>query len=69
MNNDLYTSVPESAIKRQIADETAFSGIEWLVQIGDLNRASDGSIVLDIKVRDATVLTPRQGRTFRRLPK
>jgi hypothetical protein len=45
-DDDLYTGVPESAIQRRVGDETASSGIEWLEQIGAIERASDGSFVL-----------------------
>lgn len=45
--DDLYIGVPESAIERRIGEKATSSGIEWLERIGDLERASDGSIVLD----------------------
>lgn len=46
-DDDLYIGVPESAIERRIGKKATSSGIEWLERIGDLERASDGSIVLD----------------------
>lgn len=46
-DDDLYTGVPESAIERQVGEEVAASGIAWLEQIGDLNRAPDESLVFD----------------------
>jgi len=46
-DDDLYAGVPESAIERQIGNKIASSGITWLIQIGDLDRASDGSVVLN----------------------
>jgi len=45
-DDDLYSGVPESAIERQLGEEITTSGIEWLVQVGDLDRASDGSLIL-----------------------
>lgn len=45
-DDGLYRGVPESAIQRHVGDETASSGIEWLEQIGAVERASDGSHVL-----------------------
>lgn len=45
--DDLYIGVPESAIERRIGEKATSSGIEWLERIGDLERASDGSIVLE----------------------
>lgn len=44
-SDDLYRGVPESAIQRRVGDETASSGIEWLEQIGAIERTSDGSFV------------------------
>jgi predicted nucleotidyltransferase len=46
-DDDLYTGVPESAIERQIGEDVAASGINWLDQIGKLDRISDGSVVLN----------------------
>ncbi|WP_317176018.1 nucleotidyltransferase [Halomontanus rarus] len=46
-NDDLYAGVPESAIERRIGEETTASGIEWLEKIEDIERAPDGSLVLD----------------------
>lgn len=45
-DDDLYEGVPESAIKRRVGEDVATSGIEWLEQIGDVQRASDGSVTL-----------------------
>jgi len=45
-DDDLFAGVPESAISRRVGDEVAKSGIKWLVQLGTVERASDGSIVL-----------------------
>jgi hypothetical protein len=44
-DDDLYRGVPESAIQRRVGEETASSGIEWLEQIGTIERASDDSVV------------------------
>jgi hypothetical protein len=44
-DDELYTGVPESAIQRRVGDETASSGIEWLEQLGAIERASDSSLV------------------------
>lgn len=44
--DDLYRGVPESAIQRRVGNEIASSGIEWLEQIGAIERASDDSFVL-----------------------
>ena len=45
-DDDLYLGVPESAIERQLGEEITTSGIEWLLRVGDLDRESDGSLVL-----------------------
>ncbi|MDB9281592.1 nucleotidyltransferase [Halorubrum ezzemoulense] len=45
-DDDLYTGVPESALERQLGEETTTSGVEWLLRISDLHRESDGSLVL-----------------------
>jgi hypothetical protein len=44
-DDDLYRGVPESAIQRRVGDETASSGIEWLEQIGAIERVSDDSFL------------------------
>lgn len=44
-DDDLYKGVPESAIRRRVGDETASSGIEWLEQIGAIERVSDDSFL------------------------
>lgn len=46
-DDDLYAGVPESAVERQIGENVASSGIEWLDRIGKLDRISDGSVVLN----------------------
>ena len=45
-DDDLYSGVPESAIERQLGEKITTAGIEWLVRVGDLDRASDESLVL-----------------------
>lgn len=45
-DDNLYTGVPESAIERRVGEETASSGISWLEGMGDVERASDGSLIL-----------------------
>ena len=46
-DDDLYSGVPESAITRRVGEEVASSGVEWLDRLGDLERASDGSLRLE----------------------
>lgn len=43
-DDDLYEGVPKSAIERQVGEDVASTGIEWLDRIGELERAADGSI-------------------------
>jgi hypothetical protein len=45
-DDNLYSGVPESAIKRRVGEDVASSGIEWLERLGDIQRASDESITL-----------------------
>ena len=45
-DDDLYEGVPESAIERQVGEDVASTGIEWLERIGDIQRASDGSVAI-----------------------
>jgi len=44
-DDNLYAGVPETRIEQRVGKETASSGVEWLVQIGRIQRASDGSLV------------------------
>ncbi|ELZ42945.1 hypothetical protein C463_10085 [Halorubrum californiense DSM 19288] len=46
-DDDLYSGVPEEAITRRVGEEIATSGVEWLLKIGDIDQAPDGSLVLD----------------------
>lgn len=43
-DDNLYSGVPLSAIKRRVGEDVASTGIEWLDRIGELERAADGSI-------------------------
>ena len=44
-DDDLYAGVPVSSIEQRVGEATATSGIEWLEEIGQIQRAADGSIV------------------------
>jgi len=45
-DDNLYAGVPESAISRRVGEETAESGIQWLVRLGAVERAEDDSLAL-----------------------
>ena len=45
-DDNLYAGVPESAILRRVGEETAESGIQWLVRLGVVERAEDDSLAL-----------------------
>ena len=46
-DDDLYSGVPERAIEQRVGEEIATSGVGWLMKIGDVDQAPDGSLILD----------------------